>query len=327
MLVRISRLPVRFLAFKDGLYVTEAAPFDVLTNRGRVNYARAIGARVVRIGETDIDAAWQAIASFISSDNPEGVRADIPRHTHRPEILHTLGLILHLKHVPIRLQDPNGNLFDMDFISLPGSPPPNFTTSAYPSRTPTQLYRTRPTSEFYWYDYLSEAKTVYFQYNQCIEMPGLPFATFLNGLLNFIDTHEVVKIAIDLRRNSGGNSAILIPFINAIRARQHLNQQGRLFVLIDNGTKSSAIHNAIHFRQLQTNPILVGEPTGGTPNGYGEIRSFTLPNSGLNVIYSTRLFQMVPGDPPALHPDILIEFSSADYFAGRDPVLEAVLAY
>jgi hypothetical protein len=85
--------------------------------------------------------------------------------------------------------------------------------------------------------------------------------------------------------------------------------------------------NAINFRQLGTNPILMGEPTGGKPNSYGEIKSFPLPNSGLNVWYSTKFFQMAPGDPPSLSPDILIELTGMDYFAGRDPVLEAVLAY
>ena len=43
--------------------------------------------------------------------------------------------------------------------------------------------------------------------------------------------------------------------------------------------------------------------------------------------YSTKSFQMVEGDPPALIPDIHVVVSSVDYFAGHDPVLEAVLAY
>ncbi len=58
------------------------------------------------------------------------------------------------------------------------------------------------------------------------------------------------------------------------------------------------MRNAILFKQLQTNPILVGEPTGGKPNSYGEISSFLLPNSGLVVNYSTKYFEQVSGDPP-----------------------------
>ena len=322
-----GRLPLRFLVFKDGLYVTQAAKSDFKTNPRSNYYTRAIGMRVARIGDVEIESAMQAIATIISTENTENIKNSIPRNAHRPEILHALGLIQNLDHAPITLEDDNGNRFELNLLPFPSGVIPRFSSNPYPSRDPIQLYRTRPSSQFYWYEYLPAAKTVYFQYNVCIEMSTLPFATFLSNLLNFIDTHEVEKIAVDLRRNPGGNSGILVPFINSIRARPSLNQYGKLFVLIDNGTNSSAMLNAILFKQLGTNPILIGEPTGGKPNSYGEIKSFPLPNSGLNVWYSTKFFQMAPGDPPSLSPDILIELTGMDYFAGRDPVLEAVLAY
>ena len=70
----------------------------------------------------------------------------------------------------------------------------------------------------------------------------------------------------------------------------------------------------------------MGEPTGGKPNTYGEVRTFELPNSKLVVAYSTKYFRLIKSaDPPSVIPDQLIETSSADYFAGRDPVLEFVL--
>jgi Peptidase family S41 len=322
-----GRLPLRFLVFKDGLYVTQAAKSDFKTIYRSSYYTRAIGMRVALIGNVDIESAIQAIATMISTENTENIEDSIPRHAHRPEILHALGLIQNLEHAPITLEDAKGKRFELNLIPSPSGVIPQFSSTPYPSRDPIQLYRTRPSSQFYWYEYLPAAKTVYFQYNVCVEMSTLPFATFLSDLLNFIDTHEVEKIAVDLRRNPGGNSGILVPFINSIRARPSLNQYGKLFVLIDNGTKSSAMLNAILFKQLGTNPILVGEPTGGKPNSYGEIKSFPLPNSGLSVWYSTKFFQVLPGDPQSLSPDILIELRATDYFAGRDPVLEAVLAY
>jgi hypothetical protein len=97
-------------------------------------------------------------------------------------------------------------------------------------------------------------------------------------------------------------------------------------VLIGPRTASSALLNAIQLRR-STAAILVGQPTGHKPNAYGEIKTFELPNCGLPVSYSTKLFQTVEGDPPALMPDIHVAVSSVDYFAGHDPVLEAVLAY
>lgn len=198
-------------------------------------------------------------------------------------------------------------------------------TAPFLTRVPTPLARTRPASQFYWYEYLESAQTVYFQYNRCVEMPTLPFASFLPQLLALIDSRPVAKLVVDLRQNTGGNSAILVPFINAVRARPALNRRGVLLVVIDNGTFSSGMLNAVNF-QTQTQATFVCEPTGGKPNSYGEVQSFTLPNSRISVSYSTRLFQTVPGDPPSVLPDLPVEMSVNDLLAGRDPVLEAILA-
>ena len=48
--------------------------------------------------------------------------------------------------------------------------------------------------------------------------------------------------------------------------------------------------NAVHLEQ-ETQVLTVGEPTGGKPNNFGEIKTFSLPNSGLTVRYSTKYIQ------------------------------------
>src|SRR5262249_15833708 len=72
---------------------------------------------------------------------------------------------------------------------------------------------------------------------------------------------------------------------------------------------------------------LIGEPSGGRPASYGEVKALVLPNSGLGISYSTRFFsaQFVP-DLPSLNPDVAVPFRSADFFARHDPVLAAILA-
>ena len=55
-------------------------------------------------------------------------------------------------------------------------------------------------------------------------------------------------------------------------------------------------------------------------------RSFRLPRSGLQVLYSTKYFRMLSEDPPAIEPDHEVPLTAADHFAGRDPVLERALA-
>jgi len=102
--------------------------------------------------------------------------------------------------------------------------------------------------------------------------------------------------------------------------------KGDVIVLISRYTFSSAMTNA-HQLKERLGAVLIGEPTGGKPNHFGQLDSFILPNSGLTVYHSTKWFQKVEGDPDAVHPDVLIEVGSEDFFAGNDPVLEAAMNY
>src|SRR5262249_12815284 len=108
--------------------------------------------------------------------------------------------------------------------------------------------------------------------------------------------------------------------------RSDLNRTGHFFVIIGRGTFSSAMDNAITLK-TQTASILVGEPTGGKPNGYGGGAGFSFPRSRLYGRGSNRFTKTVSGDPPSLSPDIDVRISSADFKAGRDRVLDACLTY
>jgi hypothetical protein len=94
-------------------------------------------------------------------------------------------------------------------------------------------------------------------------------------------------------------------------------------VLIGRQTFSSALMNAVQFRKL-TKATLVGEPTGGRPNHFGETRTFTLPGSGMTIQHSTKYFRQQAQDDDALYPDVRVDVRAADYAAGRDPVMEEV---
>jgi hypothetical protein len=43
------------------------------------------------------------------------------------------------------------------------------------------------------------------------------------------------------------------------------------------------------------------------------------------VSYAKKFFNTVPGEPASLFPDTNVELSSADFFSGRDPVLDHIL--
>jgi hypothetical protein len=90
-------------------------------------------------------------------------------------------------------------------------------------------------------------------------------------------------------------------------------------------TFSSGFLAAINLRD-DLAAILVGEPSGEKPNSYGEVKTLTLPNTQLEVQYSTKFFKIVKHrDPQALAPDIVMRSLLEDALAGRDPVLDAAL--
>jgi hypothetical protein len=180
----------------------------------------------------------------------------------------------------------------------------------------------RNPERWYWFETLPEANALYFQYDVCAEMQDLPFADFTRSLFETVDSEGLDRIVIDLRNNGGGNSAVLHPFLEGLAERPDLD----VFVLIGRRTFSSALMNAIELDQ-EANATLVGEPTGGRPNHYGEVRSFALPNSQLKISYSTKFFRELPdSDPPSLQPEIAAPPTLANQLAGHDAALAAALA-
>jgi hypothetical protein len=135
------------------------------------------------------------------------------------------------------------------------------------------------------------------------------------------------KLIIDLRQNGGGDYFVgLHQLVDPIAANPQINRQGHLFVLIGVQTFSAAMSNAAHFRE-RTAAILVGEPIGERPNSYQEKREVTLPNSHLVMTYSTKLYTFVAKEGEnRISPDVLVPTSWSDFKAGRDPVLEYVMA-
>ena len=151
-----------------------------------------------------------------------------------------------------------------------------------------------------------------------------PFSDFAKEIENLIGENQVDKFVLDVRDNGGGNEGVIRPLEFLLSSQ--LNEYGKLFIIIGRHTFSSALANAIDFKEYSKS-ILVGEPTGGKPNAYGEVRNFTLPNNYITVYYSTRFWQRMHEDPETLLPDYQVEISSEDFIDGFDPVLDYVLKY
>ena len=189
------------------------------------------------------------------------------------------------------------------------------------------------------YTFLQKDGILYVQHNHCWskeleERSGskkraekLPsFEKFVLDLLSELEKPEVRTFVFDMRFNPGGSSPQGSALARKIGEIERMNQKGKIFVVIDKRTYSSAIINATDFKKY-TQALLIGQPTSGKPNHYGEVKRFKLPNNGLMVSYSTKYFRNVDGDPSSLNPDIVVEMSFSAFASGEDPVLNAIRQY
>lgn len=313
-LISFRVTPVKFYWFDDGIHVTAAggaaAPY--------------VGYRLLGIGRQELDSTLAALRRVVSHDNEMGFRWSLQWRLSEAEPLHAVGAAETPDSVTYRLAGEGGEVVEVSLIPGDVWPPMWYETSSARIAADTLPLYMRHTDRYYWYTYLPGSRTLYFQYNVCREMEGRSMRVFVRDLFAAADERAAERLVVDLRLNAGGDSRVLAPFLSRIARHPVLNEEGRLFVLIGRQTQSSALLNAMQLDRT-TAAVVLGEPSGQRPNHYGEVRRFRLPNSRLRVSYATEFFRRVPGDPPALLPDVPIPFTSKDFFAGRDPLLAAAI--
>lgn len=283
-------------------------------------YRSALGTKLVKIGETNINDAYAKDLPYISQEESEGfLRSASAWDLICPAQLQALGLVPETTHALYTFEDDKGHRFSLD---LPAMSRDEKATWIYPAKQ-LPLYLQKPDVPL-WFTYMADAQTVYFNFR------GYPsrteFRKFANEFFAFLDGHPVERLIVDMRNNGGGDFTKGRDFIiGEIIKRDQINRRGRLYVLIGRVTYSAGMTNSTDFRK-DTKAILVGEPTGARPNGYQENRYFKLPNSHLDVSVSTQLYKFQEKDTPGVMPDKLITPDWAAYKIGRDPVLEWILA-
>jgi hypothetical protein len=303
--------PLVFRWFSDGLFAVAAAP----------EYQQAVGARLLRVGSRDVREVVRLLSSVVPHENDSWPHFWLPRILPLAELLRGLGIVPTVDAATFEFESREGKPLILTLAPLPASQPaPAVPTGSLP------LYL-RDIRLPYWFRYLPAEKVLYIAYNQCRDWPDRPFAKFSEELFQEIEKQNPEKIIFDLRNNTGGDSAVADPLIARFRQDKRFNHKGRLFVAIGPTTFSSAMLNAISFVK-ETEALLVGEPTGGKPNCFGEVKFAELPNSKWTLSYSTNYFRLdETSDPASLMPHLRVEISSQDFFSGRDPVLAAVAAY
>jgi hypothetical protein len=303
--------PIRLWQFSDGLVITAA----------RAPYEDLVGSKVTAIGGHGIDEVMRLAEPLSPRDNPSSLLAFAPRYTGVSEILSGLGVIDRAGPATFSLVGRDGTARDVTIEPITVEEDVVWHSGQPLRLPPTDAPWLRDQAKTLWWSYLADSDTLFVQYN-AVE-PGID--AIADEILARAKEDDVARVVVDLRHNGGGDNTTMRHFEDVLRDPA-INRPGRLVVLIGRLTFSAAANFATDLEQSSA-ATFAGEAMGGSPNLYGDARQIDLPSGGQSLFIATRYWERstAADQRVTIVPDIAAELSSADYFAGRDPVLQAIL--
>ncbi len=314
----LHAFPIRLHKFKEGWYIVDAM----------LGYKDLIGLKLKNIQGVDIETVFNKSGQYVSSENEYGKTDRFEMFGLMAEWLYDQKIIPNVEIAQFELVDDQGKVFQraisstkyVDFFKWVNMTPLENNSSF-------ALFNLR--KQNYWYTYDRDKKTLYFQFNSVDNQEGEPtIAEFAQSMRKTIKREKVEKIIIDLRNNSGGNDSNLPPLLSLFRDNRKINRYGKLFVITGPHTFSSGLLFAWKLR-LQTEAILVGEPSAQGPVFNANAAYVFLPNSKIGfTISSTSTARNQPNwcfkPPQILKVDIPVQYGIHDFITNCDPALALI---
>ena len=261
-------------------------------------------------------------------DNDSNLRGLAPHFLLTAEILGGLGIVDGAQSADFTFERAGGERVHVSLASVPASQYVSTFADAlyghYPSILPhaaAPLYLSGSARPM-WARTLSGGRAVYLGFNSVQR----PTPGFLRALGRLVRAPKVRRVIVDVRLNGGGDNTTYGPLVDLFATKQ-VNRRGRLYLLTGRATFSAAANFAAEIDR-DTHAIVVGEPTGGGVETYGDTYPLSLPTAGWTVHIAERYHERKkgPGDHRlAVEPDVGVDLTSTQYFAGLDPVLARAL--
>jgi hypothetical protein len=290
--------PLRVHDFRDGVHVVADAAGGA-----------HVGKRVTAIDGTPLDQVVEAVKPLIPRDNASTIRLLLPEYLTCAEVLRGLGIVE---------GGATYSFADGSEVTLQaGHGPLGTAFTPLPRQGRSLLYR-RLEQPFLLAP-LERGRSLYLGYHQVASPPQ----SLVDRILRAARKPGFRRLVIDVRYNGGGDNTTYWPLLDLINARP---LGGKVVVLMGRMTFSAA-GNFVAAVDHRTKARLVGEPSGGAPNQWGDRNPIVLPTVGLTAYVAAVYVEVVPGDKRGtVRPDALVEPTVADFLAGRDPVLRRALA-
>ena len=308
-------LPIRIQEFEEGVFITAAHDDPGLA-----------GARIDAVGEQSIADVLAAVEPLVPRDGPSTVPLFRPVLLLRTSVLRGLGIV-GAGDVDVSVTMPDGTSRVATLTPMPFDDYRSWATDFGFFRLPARpglAYLEVVDDPVFGWRYDEASRSIFVRYTQLRPVE----ASVLRELRERALESDVERVIVDLRQNPGGDNHNFPPILDVLRD-PGIDRPGRLFVLTDRVTFSAASNFSTQIEQT-TSAIFVGEPMGGGLNFWNDVRQVRLPSwpIPMQVGVSTRYWQFSTPDDPRLtiEPDIRVPLRAADYFAGVDAAMEALLA-
>lgn len=312
----VNFFPFYFVWLKDGIFCEAATS----------SQKEALCNKLVAIGGIELDKVLEMVTECVSHDNDWGLKYNLTYWLIDVDLLTGLGIVKDSNNAIYTFEDKTGKRVDVsaraynswDLVSWDKD-------DKYEDiiRSNPPIYRSNKRYN-YWVDFFPQYSLVYLQYNRCRNYTDYPFSEFIEDIKAFFNERKPSKLIVDIRQNGGGSSNVMAPLLDWVTT-SYVNKPNTFFIITGKATFSSAVINAVQLRK-GTNATFVGEPTGGKPNHFGEVKYFTIERSNIDVFYSTKYFYIYHDDKiDTLVPDDTIETSSDQFFSGIDPIVDAIV--
>jgi hypothetical protein len=295
---------VLFYKFSDGWFTVAAKDKSL------------IGSRLISISGHPIDEVESTLRPLIPHDNEMGFLDGVEGALSYVEVLHGSGIVADSAKPQYVLERPDARRVTVDFPAVDERTWEDqfHILGDLVGRAPEAVARR---GDLVW-TRLDEARKVFLiSVNDYGDMSAA--ATALTAAL---DSGKADRVVLDIRYLRGGNGDFGL--FDIIRNDPRVNRKGGLTVLMGRENVSVATLFDYEF-DVHSNALMVGEPTPARADNFRcDCLDIDLKLSGIVVTVPTDMSHN--GDlRPEIPPDIAMSLRSSDFFAGRDPVLDAAL--
>ena len=335
--------PIRVVEFADGYFITTA----------RNDVADLAGAQLLEVAGRPVAEAAADARSLRGSDNTMGARENL-YPLMNAALMRGLGYATADGGLRLKLKLATGKVVERTLAPHPGNDGDSSFewvgssevygpfigrradwTAAF-GRLPSPAFRTfdktRPIHLQDRGDYHAAAlpaqDAYYVQVIWTHDDPGEAFVPFFQRVLREVDAQKPKRLILDFRLNIGGDGSRYPGVIHEFIKREDRPPWGALYLLTGPKCFSACILGEAAFLD-HARISVVGEPAGAALNSFGDadIGSIDFPATGLHAYISSLRHQKSSSDDlRAFTPvDTPAPFAFADYLAGRDPAVDAIL--